>query len=632
MLGANTMFTDYIKKISAIKAIHRKSDENRDDALREAISPDITEVNFATILDLFTENPPYIIDILKTITLKAASNIRDFQIMEGNVVCPSMSKDIIEEIVKMTNLRTLKVRQFSISFSTLVELCGKLPRLKNLYFKIEPEPNFKITDSCSFLKTFGGLEVFQFSSSLKNSEFRESLTLESIRYLPNLKLLGDPDHFVDMLPTCLEFYSSFQSKKSNLTSLMLYVEKDIYWNAFKQFPQVSQLQIRWGRGPNVEMNITGLLDFPDLKKLTLTDLNKVTAIDKFLLQYGNRLTHLTLDLNSTLRFEMQSAFDYVFSRCDKLEQLSLRNLDVKNPMSSRDWSFASGNSLKELELQFSSNSCRNAYIQLSRILSAPNLEKVMMIRVPVSLQELVRTMDLVKKQKILKKVNHFELEVCENKSILTPLGRLAPRNFGLSEYFCGRLNVERIAQHESGHELRWRNLCFRRTKTSASDSLDPLPAPKNIFGNKRTTIQSEEIMAEDAQKLNPDCSFKNVWIPFVDELNVPGRDTNEQKLDAVAKMILKIQTETICFFPIVEFFKGDSKSMVEILKRISGKKEITEFRFLEDDSLKNKKERLNLDWNDFNLSEDLKSDLEGVRVELKKMSNLHTIKIDLKSL
>ncbi|CAB3365033.1 Hypothetical predicted protein [Cloeon dipterum] len=121
-------------------------------------------------------------------------------------------------------------------------------------------------------------------------------------------------------------------------------------------------------------------------------------------------------------------------------------------------------------------------------------------------------------------------------------------------------------------------------------------------------------------------SFDQVWVHLVDELKVLGPKTSGQKLQTVAKMILKFQTKTFCFFPIMEFFEGNSRFMVEILQKISGKREITEFRFLKDDSIKNKKE---LDeWNDNSLPEILKSDLEKVRVELKNMRDLHTIKID----
>ncbi|CAB3365038.1 Hypothetical predicted protein [Cloeon dipterum] len=75
-------------------------------------------------------------------------------------------------------------------------------------------------------------------------------------------------------------------------------------------------------------------------------------------------------------------------------------------------------SLKYLELQFApEQSYAATYVHLSKILSVPNLEKVTLTRVPTSLDELWRTMLLVAKRAILKRVTHFKLHL-RNKDMI----------------------------------------------------------------------------------------------------------------------------------------------------------------------------------------------------------------------
>ncbi|CAB3387384.1 Hypothetical predicted protein [Cloeon dipterum] len=347
--------------------------------------------------------------ILETINSKAL-RMCVFQIMaERNGIYASMPENLVSEVVKMANLRTLKVRQFSISFSTLVELCGELPRLKNLYFKIETDSDAKIPNQAAFVRVFGGLEVFQFSLTSNDIEFRKILTLQCVRCLPNLRLLGDPKEFVDMLPTLLDYEASPESGLSKLTHLTINLDRDVL--TLSKFRDVTQLHIKRSGDPRAhQYEKTGLTDFQNLKNLILTDFNR-DDMGIFLFFYGERLTHLTLDFKSTVILNLQSFFEYLFMRCETLEQLSLRNLDVEMPMAEKNWSFSSNYSLKELELEFSNESNRDAYIPLSDILSAPNLERVRMIRIPATLEELGSTMILVKEQKILKKVDRFELEL-----------------------------------------------------------------------------------------------------------------------------------------------------------------------------------------------------------------------------
>ncbi|CAB3387383.1 Hypothetical predicted protein [Cloeon dipterum] len=405
---ANAFFADHVKKVFENNKLRFQYSWKKT-VLEEAISSLLTEIDFALVLSLFPPNSRNIVRILETINSKAL-RMCVFQIMaERNGIYASMPENLVSEVVKMANLRTLKVRQFSISFSTLVELCGELPRLKNLYFKIETDSDAKIPNQAAFVRVFGGLEVFQFSLTSNDIEFRKILTLQCVRCLPNLRLLGDPKEFVDMLPTLLDYEASPESGLSKLTHLTINLDRDVL--TLSKFRDVTQLHIKRSGDPRAhQYEKTGLTDFQNLKNLILTDFNR-DDMGIFLFFYGERLTHLTLDFKSTVILNLQSFFEYLFMRCETLEQLSLRNLDVEMPMAEKNWSFSSNYSLKELELEFSNESNRDAYIPLSDILSAPNLERVRMIRIPATLEELGSTMILVKEQKILKKVDRFELEL-----------------------------------------------------------------------------------------------------------------------------------------------------------------------------------------------------------------------------
>ncbi|CAB3387381.1 Hypothetical predicted protein [Cloeon dipterum] len=392
-LRENEFFAKHVKEVFENNKLRFQYSEKKTN-LEAKISSLLTEVDFALVLDLFPHNSPFLVEILKKINSKAL-NLSVFQIMEGfskvrNALCPRMPEGMVGEISKMANLKTLKVKQFFISFPALTELCRELQQLKNLFFQIKREPDFKISES--FLKAFGALEIFQFTPISYDIEFRESLTLECVRNLPNLRLLGEPKQFVDMLPTLMDYEASPESDQSKLTHLTIKLDRAVL--SLSKFRDVTQLHIKRSGDPRLKYEKTGLMDFQNLKNLILTDFNRVD-MRIFLFFYGERLTHLTLDL-----------------KC-----LSLRHLDVEMPMTEKDWSFSSDYSLKELELEFSNESNRDAYIPLSDILSAPNLERVRMIRVPSTLEELESTMILVKEQKILKKVDRFELELCENESI-----------------------------------------------------------------------------------------------------------------------------------------------------------------------------------------------------------------------
>ncbi|CAB3365043.1 Hypothetical predicted protein [Cloeon dipterum] len=71
-----------------------------------------------------------------------------------------------------------------------------------------------------------------------------------------------------------------------------------------------------------------------------------------------------------------------------------------------------------MELQFASEqSSKSTYVHLSKILSVPNVEIVKLIGVPTTLDELWKTMLLVIKRTLLKKVTRFLLELSNEQII-----------------------------------------------------------------------------------------------------------------------------------------------------------------------------------------------------------------------
>ncbi|CAB3385131.1 Hypothetical predicted protein [Cloeon dipterum] len=420
----DTIFANLVKKLFETTKTRFVSYADQKAALLEAISPDLTKVNFAEIIDLFPEHHPFVIDVLVTIASWAVNNMKDFQIMEGLTPIPiiywySMNEDMVDGIAMLKNLTILKVERFSISFSSLTHLCGQLPSLKNLFFRIDSQADFSIEDFPNFKRNFGNLDIFQFNPTSNdcdlNDDFRTNLTSECILGLPNLQLLGDPDRFVDMMEACKTNERLFENGESKLTYMTLLVRKDFH-QALSTFPNVEHLHIRWESLSIEKLDVSGLLRFPKLSRLTMICLRYplfAHHIDEFLDAYKKNLTHLILEFNATI-INLKDVYKMIFPRCRKLQQFVLRDFQIKFLPK---WSIPSCDSLRELELEFSIECNRNVYVYISNILSVPNLEKVRMFRVPTTLKELTCTVNLVKNKKILKKVNHFELELCENSWI-----------------------------------------------------------------------------------------------------------------------------------------------------------------------------------------------------------------------
>ncbi|CAB3385134.1 Hypothetical predicted protein [Cloeon dipterum] len=450
-LSPDTIFANLVKKLFETTKTRFVSYADQKAALLEAISPDLTTVNFAEVIDLFPENHPFVIDVLVTIASRAINNMKDFQIMEGLTQIPiiywySMNEDMVDGIAMMKNLTILKVERFSVSFSSLMHLCGQLPSLKYLYFRIDSQADFSIEDIPTFQKNFGNLEIFEFyptSSSFDlNNNFQKNLTSECIRWLHNLHLLGDPECFVDMMEACMTNECLFENGESKLTYMTLLVRKDVH-QALSTFPNVKHLHTRWESLSLEKFDVSGLLEFPKLSKLTMTCLRYplfAHHIDEFLTAYKKNLTHLILDLNATI-INLKDVFNMIFPRCHNLQNLNMRDFQI---VLEPKWSMPSCDSLRELELEFSMECNRDWYVYISNILSMPNLDRVMMFRVPTTLEELTCTVNLVKNKKILKKVTHFELELCENSWIFRIDNTVTPSIFEtLPPLNCSKIYLKR---------------------------------------------------------------------------------------------------------------------------------------------------------------------------------------------
>ncbi|CAB3389102.1 Hypothetical predicted protein [Cloeon dipterum] len=401
-LSPDTIFANLVKKLFETTKTRFVSYADQKAALLEAISPDLTTVNFAEVIDLFPENHPFVIDVLVTIASRAVNNMKDFQIMEGLTQIPiiywySMNEDMVDGIAMMKNLTILRVERFSVSFSSLMHLCGQLPSLKYLYFRIDSQADFSIEDIPTFQKNFGNLEIFEFyptSSSFDlNNNFQKNLTSECIRWLHNLHLLGDPECFVDMMEACMTNECLFENGESKLTYMTLLVRKDVH-QALSTFPNVKHLHTRWESLSLEKFDVSGLLEFPKLSKLTMTCLRYplfAHHIDEFLTAYKKNLTHLILDLNATI-INLKDVFNMIFPRCHNLQNLNMRDFQI---VLEPKWSMPSCDSLRELELEFSMECNRDWYVYISNILSMPNLDRVMMFRVPTTLEELTCTSSLL---------------------------------------------------------------------------------------------------------------------------------------------------------------------------------------------------------------------------------------------
>ncbi|CAB3365044.1 Hypothetical predicted protein [Cloeon dipterum] len=403
VFSPDEVFADLVKDL--FKNKENQDDSYRRDALERAVSPTMKKIDFAQVMDLFPENDPQIIDVFTSIT-RRASNILILKIKEGmlaerNLNCISMSEEMVNAISEMTNLEILQVGRFSLSLSRLMGLLcrNNLRSLKVLYFKVEP--SFEVIDVEIFSRSFWNLKTFQFSPASNdirlNDLFRRILTLECISCLSNLRILGDPDdkRFFNTLPTCLETNNEMAELEcSKLTSLMLYLDRNIPENALKKFRFVKHLHIQWG----VEKyDIAGLMKFQRLTRLTFIDLDDLSYLEKFLSSYGVFLVHLLLSFR--LPFLVDS-----LALCSSALQSEIE--------------LPSCNSLKELELEFTTNCThRESYIFITEYLRSWNLEKVRLIRVSTTVEELGRTAKLIERRNILTRVVHFELHLIENDSI-----------------------------------------------------------------------------------------------------------------------------------------------------------------------------------------------------------------------
>ncbi|CAB3365042.1 Hypothetical predicted protein [Cloeon dipterum] len=597
--------------------------------VKPALSPDekfdkIVNKLSASTDEVSTERKVKILSLATVLLAIAchAFDMSDFQIMDEcatkqvGFVLRSMSRGMMAKIGMMVKMKILKVRHFTISFSSLMELCGKLPWLETLFFTIEAERNFAINDVETFQKAFGQLHTFQFSSPSNESEldedFQKSLTLECVRYLPNLKRVGVPGKFVDMFPACLDYQSLDSTGQSKLTLLELRVNRDVGKIAPSKFPDIEYLHIKWedDNHPSVEYDVSKLLEFKHLTNLTMSCLGSKHSvyIKQFLDVYGKHLTSLYLQFLSH-PIDFITLFIMIFcNSLHRLEKLHIINLDVQLPVARIGE--VSCESLTWLDLEFNSEqSSKSTHVHLSKILSVPNLEKVTLTRVPTTLDELWETMVLITRGTILKKVTRFELELSKEQMIEDEL--IARTKC------CQTIKEEMLSDKKEGfssslHYLRlmWRGtfsppLRLRPSKAFHSNSyLTTFEARKVSFSRPQSNFSSinrlklwikmEQIASSSNNPENglnlqlalpPDEAFVN----FIKILFNSTKDkTIEQKKQILAKRCSEITK--INFAKVMALFPEDDNLIItDILITIaSNAKNMSDFQIIDESATRQK--------------------------------------------
>ncbi|CAB3365040.1 Hypothetical predicted protein [Cloeon dipterum] len=566
--------------------------------------PKFSKINFTKVMNLFPEyNHLLSTDVLLAI-ISNATNLSNFQIMDGSAnitLSRVMSEEMLSAIAKMSKLKILKVRHFSISFSSLMKLCRNLPSLKTLFFKIKAEPNFKIYDMKDFQKSFGHLEKFQFSLDSIGSGWEVNmlltLTLNCILYLPNLRLLGDPGYFVDMLPTCLCYESLAIFKQSKLGHLAIYMDRNIKEKALSKFPEVGYMHIYWANNQkNKQYQVPGLLEFKNLTMLLMSDLGPKYSvyINRFLQVYGKHLTRLMLEFES-------HPIDFIWlfnliccNSFDCLSGLVMSNLFVQpftvqlyekrilcnlNCEKHQHFYEFSCKSLKELELEFASKQTfSQAYVHLSKILSVPNLENVKLIRVPTTLDELRKTVDLVTKRSILKKVYYFVLELSNEQMIEKEIVERTK--------CCQTIKEEMLSDKKEGEIFR---RSFVRAYVIVATAIEFLYINCLKLWIKMEQIDSSSTNPENGLNLQPTLSNDDDTAGLIKKLFA---SKDEESIEKTIEMLVEnfSNLTKINFAKVMDIFpSNDSHSLTMVLLAIASKAtNMSDFQIIDESATRQK--------------------------------------------
>ncbi|CAB3375061.1 Hypothetical predicted protein [Cloeon dipterum] len=375
----------------------------------------ISRVNFKRIINLYPSEPGFALEVLKMFASNA-TKIAAFLIkMEKNETgLPSkMEHEMWSEIGKMKTLVVINIDVYHFTLQDLLEMCQNLTCLRTLIVQIYPESQLFPSQDRGLLKkfnkSFGQLKKFYFSSLWTEDDageiFQKELTLFCVKNLLNLQQVGDPEFFIDMTPLCTDT----EMRKMSQNKLLMIKMKQFDTDLDRQVNNLSltnRLWIDFGDNykyrPIKETKLHLLQQFKKLKTLMFTDLNSDEYFDLFLTSYGNRL--FGLHLNCKQEEREINGLRKVQELCPNLNFLHFSFiLGIRN-VSMKDFT-----NLKDLGIVFSRFA--RAEVPLADLFAPPNLERVFITFACVSRKELLKTVDLVKQKKILRKIHRFDLRV-----------------------------------------------------------------------------------------------------------------------------------------------------------------------------------------------------------------------------
>ncbi|CAB3375058.1 Hypothetical predicted protein [Cloeon dipterum] len=419
-LESNPHFNQQIELEDKIKTLSEYGDKiSPSDALTvfsKIIGSDIKHVNFKRFLNLYPSEPGFALEVLK-IFASNATKIAAFLIIRGkNESGPpsKMEQKMWSEIGKMKTLVEISIDVYHFTLQDLLEMCQNLTCLRTLIVQIVPESQLFPSQDRGLLKkfnkSFGQLKIFYFSSLWRADDvgeiFQKELTLYCVKNLLNLQQVGDPEFFIVMTPLCTDTEMRKMSQNKLLMIKMEQFDTDLD-RQVNNLSLIDRLWIDFGDNykyrPIEETKIHLLQEFKKLQALLFTDLKSDEYFELFMTSYGKRLKGLYINYKHGRAEEIDGPRD-VQETSPKLavlyfkNVLGFRNVCMKDLMT-----------LKELAIEFSRFA--RAEVPLADLFAPPNLEKVLITFACVSRKELLKTVDLVKQEKILRQIHRFDLRV-----------------------------------------------------------------------------------------------------------------------------------------------------------------------------------------------------------------------------
>ncbi|CAB3382956.1 Hypothetical predicted protein [Cloeon dipterum] len=414
----------FITSLSKLTVARKPSFLVAEQILSQLITPDLKEFDLSLIVNLYPEEPQFAFAIkaLQLVSSKAKICKLKIKILESagaiNYIIPQMNVEMRAGIRGLESLRHLDVDRFYFTIDDLIKLCREISSLRDLIVKIAAQPIQIFGDPDlleSFKNSFGKLAVFRFSSLSEedhSKEFEEELTCLCVRHLPNLQFVGNFSLFADMTRPCME--QKDQSKLQHLSLRLKRSEAQVV-ASFDKFPDVHTLSLKWDSDYNycpVEgSKIKALLEFSRLNTLKLVNITSPPYFKQFLKIYGKQLKELDLCYKYEIE-AMDLEFKLICEFCPELETIDLRGI---RDITDSDWSMASFSELKELNLIFTRDTTH--LIQLSDLLSAPNLREMTLVNIRVSEDELKKTLEMTEAGEISSKIDYLKFFVLAEENV-----------------------------------------------------------------------------------------------------------------------------------------------------------------------------------------------------------------------